>query len=71
MGAREEAKIKYGRAKNALPDPSGEQLLQMAVVEANLAVVEAVDELCSQVAYLSDVTEYPNKDDAQRSGKVY
>jgi hypothetical protein len=57
MGYAEEAKVNLGRAISGFPGEDSNRLLQIAQVQASLAVVEAVDELSSQVAYLSDITE--------------
>lgn len=62
MGYAEEAQVQLAKAKKT-GDPA-----TLAAAYASLAVMESVDALASQVAYLSDLLE----DDKQtRSGKVH
>ena len=52
MGYTEEAKINLAKAKQG--DLHAAQLAQ---VYASLAIIEALDDVSSQLAYLSDVVE--------------
>lgn len=58
MGYAEEAKIGLGKLKGGETDPSA---IAAAQLQATLAVVVAVEELSSQVAYLSDLLEGDKK----------
>ena len=50
MGHYEKAAIYYQKAANALSDPTPDQLLQFALVEAVLAVRESTETVASYVA---------------------
>lgn|GEM_PF-6586727 len=61
MGHREKALVYYGEAKEAIGRPNAEQALQMANIEAALAMEDAIQGLTIQVTYLAELVEKQGK----------